>query len=108
MLSNKPYLLVNVVDSKRFGAMSLPSVKSIQKKTIKCTPSCPEDLICAVSKGNSKQTGNDFGLLVSYMIIKKREDKVKSLRVILSDKLHRYYVGDDLAKEWGDVSWQSH
>lgn len=57
----------------------------------------------AVSKDNSKQTDDNFALFTNWVI--ENKNKVTSVKIILSDYLHRFYVGEIEASLWGE-SWK--
>ncbi|WP_218814127.1 hypothetical protein [Rickettsiella endosymbiont of Dermanyssus gallinae] len=56
-------------------------------------------LIYGVSKGNDRQSGNNFQALVDWII--ENKSKVSEFKVVLSDWLHRFYVGEQEALLWG-------
>jgi hypothetical protein len=57
----------------------------------------------AISKDNSKQTDDNFRLFTNWVI--ENKNKVTSVNIILSDYLHRFYVGEEEASLWGK-SWK--
>ena len=56
-------------------------------------------LIYGVSKDNDKQTGNNFQSFIDWIV--ENKNKVSELKIVLSDWLHRFYVGDEEALLWG-------
>lgn len=56
-------------------------------------------LIYGVSKGNDRQSGNNFQALVDWVI--ENKSKVSEFKIVLSDWLHRFYVGEEEALFWG-------
>ncbi|WP_010599006.1 hypothetical protein [Rickettsiella massiliensis] len=56
-------------------------------------------LIYGVSKDNDRQTGNNFQALVDWVIENKR--KISEFKIVLSDWLHRFYVGEEESLLWG-------
>lgn len=57
-------------------------------------------LIYGVSKGNDRQSGNNFKAFVDWII--ENKSKVSEFKVVLSDWLHRFYVGEQEALLWGE------
>ena len=56
-------------------------------------------LIYGVSKDNDRQTGNNFQALVDWII--ENKSKVSEFKIVLSDWLHRFYVGEEESLLWG-------
>lgn len=61
----------------------------------------PVILLYAVSKDNERQTKDNFGLFINWVL--ENKNKIAVLKIILSDYLNRYYVGDAKALEWGRI-----
>ena len=57
----------------------------------------------AISKDNDRQTDDNFRLFTNWIIENKK--KVTSVKIILSDYLNRFYVGEERALLWGK-NWQ--
>lgn len=77
----------------------IPNKIKFQSKFPVVSSDKPIILLYAVSKDNERQTKDNFGLFINWVI--ENKNKIITLKIILSDYLNRYYVGDVQALEWG-------
>lgn len=77
----------------------LPNKIKFQSSLPPTSTSKPLTLLYAISKDNDRQTKDNFGLFINWVI--ENKNKIGTLKIILSDYLNRHYVGDTQALEWG-------
>ena len=71
----------------------LPNKIKFQSSLPPTSTSKPLTLLYAISKDNDRQTKDNFGLFINWVI--ENKNKIGTLKIILSDYLNRHYVGED-------------
>ena len=79
----------------------IPNKIKFQSNFLLTSQDRPIILLYAVSKDNERQTKDNFGLFINWVIENKK--RITSLKIILSDFLNRHYIGDTQALEWGKI-----